>query len=93
MNHTRHFTPDGHPTFDERSHRATQTSNTEPVATSSRSGTWMMLVCLFMIAAVLFTVFDSPPTSASSLWPILLVLLCPLLHFVMHRNHGSAHAH
>lgn len=93
MNYTRPFTPDGDPPLDERSLPATPTSNTEPVVTLSRSGTWMMVLCLFMIGAVLFAVFDSPTTSASSLWPILLVLLCPLLHFVMHRGHSSSHAH
>lgn len=51
----------------------------------------MMIFCLFMIGVVLFAVFDPPTGSVTSLWPLLFVLLCPLLHFVMHRNHGSSH--
>lgn len=54
-----------------------------------RSGVWMMVLCLLMVAAVFFTLLSRPPAHWTGVWPLLVVLLCPLLHLLMHRGHGG----
>jgi hypothetical protein len=47
-----------------------------------------MVLCLAVAGAVLFAFFGRGLTQGEEYWPLLLVLLCPVLHFVMHHNHG-----
>lgn len=61
----------------------------EEAHSSNRSGFWMAALCLLMVGAVLFTLLDHPLSHWTERWPLLLVLLCPLLHFLMHRGHGG----
>lgn len=69
----------------------TETENRKP----GRS--WIMWCCVGLIAFALsaaYFIYRTPSEGGAGLsgWlPWLLVALCPLMHFFMHRGHGGGH--
>lgn len=60
-----------------------------PGSKSSRGRLPYMLLAVALLAALLFWV--SPGGASIGFAPFLLILLlCPLVHMFMHRDHGSA---
>ena len=49
---------------------------------------WMLGFCLFL-AIALFFLWGEHKAHILGAAPLVLLLLCPLIHLLMHRGHGS----
>ena len=63
----------------------------------SSSGRWFQsrtgLVLLAFLAVSAFFLVTEHTAHVFGVLPFLLLLLCPLLHFFMHRRHGKHNGH
>ncbi|GAB4336700.1 MAG: hypothetical protein Kow0089_07300 [Desulfobulbaceae bacterium] len=55
------------------------------------SGTWQRLSFALLAAVAAFFLWTEHRAHLLGILPYLVLLLCPLMHFFMHRGHGDGH--
>lgn len=59
-------------------------------ASKMKSGRWTLVITCFLILFIVLALTGHKPHFYEFL-PYALILACPLLHLLMHKNHGHSH--
>lgn len=51
------------------------------------------ITTIFLVGAALYFIFVEHSDHILPYLPILIILLCPLMHIFMHKGHGGGHGH